>query len=91
MHLRDCDFQTGPLAVATSRLQRGREQSEKPTTGLLSGSHFHIAGVAWGLDVCMQVRVYSCPPVRVSKRRKERKKREGREEGGKGGFCLIIS
>lgn len=39
-------------------LPGGRVQSEKPTTGLYSGSHFHIAGVC-GLDIHMQVKVYA--------------------------------
>lgn len=47
-------------------------QSEKPTAGLLSGSHFHIAGVAWGLDMHTEVDV-PCTIKRKKGRKKERK------------------
>lgn len=47
-------------------------QSEKPTAGLLSGSHFHIAGVAWGLDMHTEVDV----PCTI-------KRKKGRMEGEK--------
>lgn len=47
-------------------------QSEKPTAGLLSGSHFHIAGVAWGLDMHTEVDV----PCTI-------KRKKGRTEGEK--------
>ncbi|KAL3988522.1 gap junction delta-3 protein [Sarotherodon galilaeus] len=46
----------GPLAEAASSLQRGRVQSEKPTAGLLSGSHFHVAGKG-DQSVCRRRRV----------------------------------
>lgn len=44
-------------------------QSEKPAAGLLSGSHFHIAGATWGLDMHAEADV----PCTI-KREKERKK-----------------
>lgn len=44
-------------------------QSETPAAGLLSGSHFHIAGATWGLDMHAEVDV----PCTI-KREKERKK-----------------
>lgn len=44
-------------------------QSEKPAAGLLSGSHFHMTGATWCLDMHAKVEV----PCTI-KRKKERKK-----------------
>lgn len=64
-------MEMGPLAEATSRLRRGRVQSEKPTAGLLSGSHFHIAGVVWGPGcACAGEGVLQCTIVCVREKQR---------------------
>lgn len=58
----------GPLAEAASSLQGRGEQSEKPSAGLLSGSHFHIAWVEHGgLGVHGRVRVQSSGALRENR------------------------
>ncbi|TNN55036.1 hypothetical protein EYF80_034742 [Liparis tanakae] len=71
----------GPLvAAAAHRLQRGRGQSEEPTAGLLSGSHFHIAGVVWGPHVLMQKGDQSvCRRPRVAAGELRRRRRQGEQ------------
>lgn len=67
----------GPLAEAASSLQRGRVQSEKPTAGLLSGSHFHVAGVGLGHGPPHAGEgVFQCTAVNILIRRERKKERK---------------